>query len=117
MTDPQIISSLAARSPLPSVSAVISEFRISYQRALRCWVAAGGVEVQPEAEAVEKLPNGTEHDLVKTGDADSFLAIEDGHGEVVLAYCRVCRKGESELGVKCWSARQPAKKVYSLEDF
>lgn len=49
MTDPQITSSLATRSPLPTVYAVISEFRISYQRALRCLLAAGGVEPQPGA--------------------------------------------------------------------
>ncbi len=42
-----------------------------------------------------------EHDLIKTGDLDSCAAIEDGHGEVVLAYCRVCREGESGLAEKC----------------
>lgn len=42
-----------------------------------------------------------EHDLIKTGDPDSCHAIEDGHGEVVLAYCRRCKKGESELAEKC----------------
>lgn len=54
MTDAQIASSLATRSPLPSVSATISEFRISYQRALRCWIAAGGVEEQPGAKVEVK---------------------------------------------------------------
>lgn len=54
MTDAQITSSLATRSPLPSVSATISEFRISYQRALRCWIAAGGVEEQPEVKVLRK---------------------------------------------------------------
>lgn len=38
-----------------------------------------------------------EHDLIKTGDADSFKDIEDGHGDVVLAFCRKCREGESGL--------------------
>lgn len=37
------------------------------------------------------------HDLVRTGDADSFAAIQDRNGEVVLAYCRRCGKGEGEL--------------------
>lgn len=44
MTDAQISAALAARDPLPSVYAVISEFRISYQQAKRCWAAAGGVK-------------------------------------------------------------------------
>lgn len=56
-----------------------------------------------------------EHDLIKTGDPDSCEAIEDGHGEVVLAYCRICRKGEAELAEKCPGPKQ--KKVYTLEDF
>lgn len=54
MTDPQITSSLATRSPLPSVYSVISEFRISYQRALRCWMQAGGVEAQPGTPPAKK---------------------------------------------------------------
>lgn len=37
------------------------------------------------------------HDLIKTGDADSFRAIEDRNGEVALNYCRRCGKGEAEL--------------------
>lgn len=48
-----------------------------------------------------------EHDLIKTGDADSFHTIEDGHGEVVLAYCRVCRKGEVELAKYCPGPKKP----------
>lgn len=44
------------------------------------------------------------HDFVRTGDADSFPAIEDGHGEVVLNYCRVCKRGESELSASCTGA-------------
>lgn len=41
------------------------------------------------------------HDLIKTGDIDSFYAIEDRNREVVLAYCRVCKKGEGELEKDC----------------
>lgn len=41
------------------------------------------------------------HDLIETGDKDSFPAIEDRNGEVVLAYCRACGKGESELADTC----------------
>lgn len=41
------------------------------------------------------------HDLIKTGDADSSHAIQDRNGEVVLAYCRRCRKGEGELEKSC----------------
>ncbi len=48
-----------------------------------------------------------EHDLIKTGDADSCHAIEDGHGEVVLAYCRVCREGESGLAKYCTGPKKP----------
>lgn len=40
MTDTQITQALATRSPLPSVYAVISEFRCGYQKALRCLDAA-----------------------------------------------------------------------------
>lgn len=46
-TDTQITQALLPRSPLPSVYAVIVEFRISYQRARRCLVAAGWVEAEP----------------------------------------------------------------------
>jgi hypothetical protein len=42
-----------------------------------------------------------EHDLIETGDDDAFPAICDMNGEVVLAYCRVCRKGEVELQSTC----------------
>lgn len=106
MTDTQITQALLPRSPLPSVYAVITEFRISYQRARRCLVAAGWVEAEPG-----------EHDLIKTGDADSFSAIEDGNGEVVLAYCRICQKGEVDLGAKCFGRQKPVKKEYCMEDF
>jgi hypothetical protein len=41
------------------------------------------------------------HDLVKTGDADAHGSLVDRNGEVVLAYCRRCRKGEAELGLEC----------------
>jgi sugar diacid utilization regulator len=36
MTEAQITAGIAARSPLPTVYKVISEFRISYQKAKRC---------------------------------------------------------------------------------
>jgi len=41
------------------------------------------------------------HDLIRTGDADSFRQIEDPNGEVVLSYCRRCRMGEGELEKEC----------------
>ena len=37
------------------------------------------------------------HDLYKTGDEDAPDAIKDRNGEVVLALCRKCNRGESEL--------------------
>lgn len=40
MTDSEIIAALAARSPLPSVYAIISEFHCGYQKARRCLEAA-----------------------------------------------------------------------------
>lgn len=42
-----------------------------------------------------------DHDFVKTGDADSFRSIEDGHGCVVLGFCRRCRQAEGELTPTC----------------
>ena len=44
------------------------------------------------------------HDYIDTGDADSFAAIQDRNGEVVLGYCRRCRKGEGELDSECLGA-------------
>jgi len=52
-----------------------------------------------------KPKNIDTHDLIKTGDpeavgsgeGDWFPAYCDQNGEVVLAYCRRCRGGESEL--------------------
>lgn len=41
------------------------------------------------------------HDLIKTGDSDSFPQIQDRNGEVVLSYCRTCKKGEGELEKEC----------------
>lgn len=43
------------------------------------------------------------HDLIKTGDSDVFPQILDGNGEVVLSYCRRCRKAEAELTSDCVS--------------
>ena len=37
------------------------------------------------------------HELYKTGDPDCPSAILDRNGEVVLSFCRKCRKGECEL--------------------
>lgn len=37
------------------------------------------------------------HDLVKTGDPEAHGPIVDRNGEVVLAYCRRCKGGESDL--------------------
>jgi hypothetical protein len=39
----------------------------------------------------------SEHDLYKTGDSDAPESIKDSNGEVVLALCRKCGRGESEL--------------------
>lgn len=46
------------------------------------------------------------HDLIKTGDPDATRPIIDRNGEVVLAYCRRCRRGEGELGPTCLGAKQ-----------
>lgn len=46
------------------------------------------------------------HDLINTGDPDSFKDIEDGHGCVVLAYCRACKEGESGLAAECPGAKK-----------
>lgn len=55
MTDAPIIAVLATRDPLPNVYVVISEFRISYQQARRCWEAAGGAEGDGGTEPVKKV--------------------------------------------------------------
>lgn len=41
------------------------------------------------------------HDFINTGDPDVFPAIQDRNGEVVLSYCRRCRKAEGELEERC----------------
>lgn len=41
------------------------------------------------------------HNLIETGDADSYRQIEDSNGEVVLAQCRVCKCAEGELPTEC----------------
>lgn len=41
------------------------------------------------------------HKLIETGDADSYRAIEDANGEVVLAQCRVCGCAEGEIPTEC----------------
>lgn len=48
-----------------------------------------------------------QHDLINTGDPDSHSAIEDGHGCVVLAQCRVCKQAEGDLAEECPGARHP----------
>ena len=54
------------------------------------------------ADSATKRPSPTaRHQFIKTGDADSFKAIEDSNGEVVLAYCRVCKCAEGELPHHC----------------
>lgn len=45
-------------------------------------------------------PTGT-HVLYKTGDADAPDAIKDRNGEVVLANCRLCGRGEAQLSEPC----------------
>lgn len=42
-----------------------------------------------------------QHDLIKTGDPDSFEQIQDRNGEVVLAYCRRCKEAEAGLKPQC----------------
>ena len=49
------------------------------------------------------------HDLIKTGDLDAFDAIKDRNGEVVLAYCRVCKEGEGSLAATCPGPRAVLK--------
>lgn len=53
------------------------------------------------ADSALKRPRLPLHQFIQTGDADSFKAIEDGNGEVVLAYCRVCKCAEGELPTQC----------------
>jgi len=73
-----------------------------------------GIPYDELAQQQREAEDDQAHDLIKTGDPDSFSAIEDGHGEVVLAYCRVCRKGEADLAKSCPglppSPEQPAMK-------
>lgn len=42
-----------------------------------------------------------EHDLYRTGDPDAPEVIKDRNGEVVLALCRRCGRGECELERPC----------------
>lgn len=42
-----------------------------------------------------------QHDLIKTGDPDSFEQIQDRNGEVALAYCRRCKEAEAGLKPQC----------------
>lgn len=42
-----------------------------------------------------------DHEFIKDGDSDVFDAICDGHGQVVLFYCRVCKEGEGSLAENC----------------
>lgn len=41
------------------------------------------------------------HQFIETGDADAFPAIMDSHGDVVLAYCRICKQAEGDLALSC----------------
>lgn len=41
------------------------------------------------------------HDIIKTGDADANGGICDSNGDVVLALCRRCGRGEIELEQGC----------------
>jgi len=43
------------------------------------------------------MSQGQPHDLYKTGDADAPESIRDRNGEVALALCRRCGKGERDL--------------------
>jgi hypothetical protein len=53
--------------------------------------------------------NTHQHDLYKTGDADTPDCLLDRNGEVVLKMCRRCGLGEASLCVPCLPADQPEK--------
>lgn len=53
----------------------------------------------------EKEP---EHVLYETGDADAPDAIKDRNGDVVLALCRNCGKGEIDLHGSCRNQKESA---------
>lgn len=55
-----------------------------------------------------------QHDLIKTGDADSHRSIEDGHGCVVLAQCRVCGQAEGTLEAECPGPRKAVTTAEAL---
>ena len=42
-----------------------------------------------------------QHLLYKNGDSDAPDSIKDSNGEIVLALCRVCGRGEAELDEPC----------------
>jgi methyl-accepting chemotaxis protein len=42
-----------------------------------------------------------EHDLYRWGDPDAPSSIKDGNGDIVLALCRRCGRGEAELEEPC----------------
>ena len=59
------------------------------------------------------------HEIIQTGDPDSFASIEDGHGFVVLSQCRVCRRGESELDLDqgvCPGVPEKAEKAAAIAE-
>lgn len=48
------------------------------------------------------------HDIYKDGDENIPDSICDGHGQIVLALCKKCGKGEIELNGKCTHMIDPA---------
>jgi len=51
-----------------------------------------------------------QHDYYKNGDSGAPDAITDGHGDVVLALCRVCGQAEAELEETCPGPKAKADK-------
>ena len=66
--------------------------------------ALGIAAVQPSG------PPPRYHLIYQNGDADAPASIRDSNGEVVLALCRRCGRGEAELAEPC-VARDPLPEV------
>jgi hypothetical protein len=72
----------------------------------------------PAGAKVERV--ATAHDLYATGDKDAPDCVKDCNGEVVLAMCRRCRKGEAELDEPCEKVEGRTKHhitlTYTIDD-
>lgn len=51
------------------------------------------------------------HVYYQTSDADAPDYIKDRNGEVVLGMCKLCRKGENELGPICEAAPPASREL------